>query len=227
MAPATLLLGQLSSFTILISRSGRTMVASWTDHGAHEAMRGPHDKCLPNNLLGRQRKFPTRHRRPPLAPRFNGRRSAVRAFLLVLPWLHGRQPGPARRLVGCTSDFPQGGWDEPDFLPCRRARHSWWHRDAIAAAQTQRGRHDHLAGQLQHLLAPDRYHRRERGARPACSRSTYPFASAARSNSPTTRPATLSAAGRAQLSAGDDVSRLLPCLQPFARRSPSLSSRAG
>ena len=32
---------------------------------------------------------------------------------------HGRQPGPARRLVGCASDFPQGGWDEPDFLPCR------------------------------------------------------------------------------------------------------------
>jgi uncharacterized protein involved in outer membrane biogenesis len=45
--------------------------------------------------------------------------------------------------------------------------------------------------------------------------------------SPTIRPATLSAAGRAQLSAGDNVSRLLPGLQPFARRSPCLSTRAG
>lgn len=45
--------------------------------------------------------------------------------------------------------------------------------------------------------------------------------------SPTIRPATLSAAGRAQLSAGDDVSRLLAGLQPFARRSPCLSARAG
>ncbi len=45
--------------------------------------------------------------------------------------------------------------------------------------------------------------------------------------SPTIRPATLSANGRAELSAGDDVSRLLPALQPFARRSPCLSSRAG
>jgi AsmA family protein len=44
--------------------------------------------------------------------------------------------------------------------------------------------------------------------------------------SPTIRPATLSAAGRAQLSAGDNVSRLLPGLQPFARRSPCLSTRA-
>jgi len=45
--------------------------------------------------------------------------------------------------------------------------------------------------------------------------------------SPTIRPATLSATGRAQLSAGDNVSRLLPSLQPFARRSPCLSARAG
>ena len=45
--------------------------------------------------------------------------------------------------------------------------------------------------------------------------------------SPTIRPATLSAAGRAQLSAGDNISQLLPGLQPFARRSPCLSSRAG
>jgi uncharacterized protein involved in outer membrane biogenesis len=45
--------------------------------------------------------------------------------------------------------------------------------------------------------------------------------------SPTIRPATLSAAGRAQLSADDDVSQLLPSLQPFARRSPCLSARAG
>jgi AsmA family protein len=45
--------------------------------------------------------------------------------------------------------------------------------------------------------------------------------------SPTIRPAALSAAGRAQLSAGDNVSRLLPGLQPFARRSPCLSTRAG
>jgi hypothetical protein len=31
----------------------------------------------------------------------------------------GRQPSPARRLVGCASYFfPQGGY-EPDFLPCR------------------------------------------------------------------------------------------------------------
>jgi uncharacterized protein involved in outer membrane biogenesis len=44
---------------------------------------------------------------------------------------------------------------------------------------------------------------------------------------PTIRPATLSPAGRAQLAAGDDVSRLLPSLQPFARRSPCLSARAG
>lgn len=45
--------------------------------------------------------------------------------------------------------------------------------------------------------------------------------------SPTIRPATLSAAGRAQLSAGDNISQLLPGLQPFARRSPCLSTRAG
>jgi uncharacterized protein involved in outer membrane biogenesis len=45
--------------------------------------------------------------------------------------------------------------------------------------------------------------------------------------SPTIRPATLSAAGRAQLSAGDNVSQLLPGLQPFARRNPCLSTRAG
>ncbi len=45
--------------------------------------------------------------------------------------------------------------------------------------------------------------------------------------SPTIRPATLSAVGRAQLSGGDDVSRLLPSLQPFARRIPCLSARAG
>jgi uncharacterized protein involved in outer membrane biogenesis len=45
--------------------------------------------------------------------------------------------------------------------------------------------------------------------------------------SPTIRPATLSAAGRTELSAGDDVTRLLPSLQPFARRSPCLSARAG
>jgi hypothetical protein len=38
---------QLSSFTILISRSGRTMVALWTDDGPYEAIGGPHDKCLP------------------------------------------------------------------------------------------------------------------------------------------------------------------------------------
>jgi len=44
--------------------------------------------------------------------------------------------------------------------------------------------------------------------------------------SPTIRPATLSAAGRAQLSAGDHVSRLLPGLQPFAQRNPCLSARA-
>ncbi len=42
---------------------------------------------------------------------------------------------------------------------------------------------------------------------------------------PTVRPARWSAAGRALLAAGDDVSRLLPDLQPFARRSPCLSSR--
>ena len=45
--------------------------------------------------------------------------------------------------------------------------------------------------------------------------------------SPTISPAKLSAAGRAELSAGDDVRRLLPSLQPFARRSPCLSARAG
>lgn len=45
--------------------------------------------------------------------------------------------------------------------------------------------------------------------------------------SPTIGPAQLSAAGRAELSAGDDVRRLLPSLQPFARRSPCLSVRAG
>jgi hypothetical protein len=38
---ATLLLPQLSSFAILISRSGRTMVALWTDDGPHEANRRP------------------------------------------------------------------------------------------------------------------------------------------------------------------------------------------
>ena len=41
--------------------------------------------------------------------------------------------------------------------------------------------------------------------------------------SPNIRPAVLSAAGRAQLSQGDDIGRLLPGLQPFARRSPCLS----
>jgi hypothetical protein len=45
--------------------------------------------------------------------------------------------------------------------------------------------------------------------------------------SPTFAPATLSAAGRAELAAGDDVSRLLAQLQSFARRSPCLSARAG
>ena len=44
---------------------------------------------------------------------------------------------------------------------------------------------------------------------------------------PTIGPATLSAAGRAELAASDDVSRLLPSLQPFARRSPCLSARGG
>lgn len=44
--------------------------------------------------------------------------------------------------------------------------------------------------------------------------------------SPTIRPATLSAAGRAELSSGDNVSRLLPGLQSFARRSPCLSAHA-
>jgi AsmA family protein len=45
--------------------------------------------------------------------------------------------------------------------------------------------------------------------------------------SPAIRPARLSAAGRAQLLAGDDVSRLLPSLRPFARRSPCLNAGAG
>ena len=45
--------------------------------------------------------------------------------------------------------------------------------------------------------------------------------------SPTIAPATLSAAGRAELAAGDDVSRLLAQLQSFARHSPCLSARAG
>ncbi len=45
--------------------------------------------------------------------------------------------------------------------------------------------------------------------------------------SPTIRPATFSAAGRAELSASDNISRLLPTLQPLARRSPCLSARAG
>ena len=44
--------------------------------------------------------------------------------------------------------------------------------------------------------------------------------------SPTFRPAALSAVGRSQLAAGDDVNRLLPGLQPFARRIPCLSARA-
>jgi uncharacterized protein involved in outer membrane biogenesis len=44
--------------------------------------------------------------------------------------------------------------------------------------------------------------------------------------SPTIRPTALSAAGRAQLSVGDSVNRLLPGLQSFARRSPCLSTRA-
>ncbi len=43
--------------------------------------------------------------------------------------------------------------------------------------------------------------------------------------SPTIRPAFLSAAGRAQLDAADDVSRLLPELRPLARRSPCLTGR--
>ena len=82
---------------------------------------GPHDKCFPNNLLGRrQRKFPTRHRSPPLAPRFNGRRSAVGTFPSVLPW-RPRPTARPRAPPGWMRDrfFPQGGWDEPDFLPCR------------------------------------------------------------------------------------------------------------
>jgi uncharacterized protein involved in outer membrane biogenesis len=45
--------------------------------------------------------------------------------------------------------------------------------------------------------------------------------------SPTITPATLTRAGREELSAGDDVKRLLPGLQPFARRSRCLSARAG
>ena len=42
--------------------------------------------------------------------------------------------------------------------------------------------------------------------------------------SPTITPAELTAAGRAQLSEGDDVTRLLPALRPFARRSPCISA---
>ncbi|MEA2727238.1 MAG: AsmA family protein [Acetobacteraceae bacterium] len=45
--------------------------------------------------------------------------------------------------------------------------------------------------------------------------------------SPAIRPASLSAAGRAQLLAGDDIGRLLPSLRPFARRSPCLNAGAG
>ena len=43
--------------------------------------------------------------------------------------------------------------------------------------------------------------------------------------SPAVRPTSLSAVGRAQLSAGDDVNRLLPGLQPFARRVRCLSAQ--
>ena len=46
-------------------------------------------------------------------------------------------------------------------------------------------------------------------------------------NAPSIVPAKLTAAGRAQLVAGDDVNRLLPGLQPFARRSPCLAVRNG
>lgn len=42
---------------------------------------------------------------------------------------------------------------------------------------------------------------------------------------PTIRPASWSAAGRAQLAKGDDVTRLLPALRPFAQRSPCFGRR--
>ena len=67
---------------------------------------------------------------------------------------HGRQPGPARRLVGCASGFfRKAAGMSPISCLVGMALHSWWHRDAIAAAHSQRGRHDHRAGQLQHLFA--------------------------------------------------------------------------
>jgi hypothetical protein len=116
---------------------------------------GPHDKCFPNNLLGRrQRKFPTRHRSPPLAPRFNGRRSAVGTFLSVLPW-RPRPTARPRAPPGWMRErfFRKAAGMSPISCLVGMALHSWWHRDAIAAAHSQRGRHDHRAGQLQHLFA--------------------------------------------------------------------------
>ena len=97
------------------------------------------------------------------------------------------------------------------------------HSDAITAAHSQRGRYDHRASQFRHLSPPERYHRRERGTYDQLARARRFLRINGSFAAPTIRPATLPLAGRAQLAAGDDVSRLLPSLQPFARRSPCLS----
>jgi hypothetical protein len=88
---------------------------------------------------------------------------------------HGRQPGPARRLVGCASDFPQGGWDEPDFLPCRHGSTfvvaSGRYRRCPFAARTARSPGGAASTSIAtRSISPSPATR----ARPVCSQSMYP-----------------------------------------------------
>jgi hypothetical protein len=128
-----------------------------TDHGRFEYGRrssrgnsaGRTTKCVPNNLLGSNEKFQRA---------IEGRHSPHGSMGAGLPWGpfcwychgdHADSPAPRAAWLDARAIFRKAAGMSPISCLVGMARHSWWHRNAIAAAHSQRGRHDHRAGQLQ------------------------------------------------------------------------------